>query len=92
MTDWHWVQKDEKNLTLMGYEQKIATLRWNESYDVWELISNLLEYSVEMDLEFEQNQTEEVKAAAVEELIDHCEEQKDWYDDQIKMLKEMQNE
>lgn len=87
---FRWVKKSEEEYNLMGHGREIVNLAWNENYEVWDLNSDFLALSI--DLEFEKDETEEVKAAAVEDLIDYCQDQINWYEDQIEMLKEVQSE
>lgn len=87
---FRWVKKSEEEYNLMGHGREIVNLAWNESYGVWDLNSDFLALSV--DLEFEKHETEKVKVAAVEDLIDYCQDQINWYESQIEMLKEVHDE
>lgn len=87
--DFYWLYEDESTLILMGYEQEIARLEWQSTYEVWELKSKFLEAEMDMDIEYSQNDVDEVETAAIESLIDNCKEHIQWWQDQIDMLNEM---
>ena len=80
-----WKLEDNK-LVLYGYEtEKIATLEYNDYYDIWELESKWIDHSSELDkMDFES-----AKIEAIGELKRACEEHIDWYKGQIEMLNEL---
>lgn len=86
--NFHWIQISDEILELWGYEQKIAALGWSRNNQRWELESEYLEYS--SDLEgFDKEQINQVEAAAVETLIEYCKEQMDYYQGKIEELEEV---
>lgn len=89
--DFYWLYEDEDTLILMGYEQEIARLEWEQCCEIWELTSKFLDADMDMDSEFGQENVEEVQNAAISTLVEHCKEQIEWWNAQIELLEELGN-
>lgn len=90
--DFEWKEIDG-DLILYGYcSCVIAKLRWNPSYEVWELSSDWLDCSTDLDIELGKDDIDKVKIEAIDELKRACEEHIDWYKGQIEMLDELKED
>lgn len=87
--DFEWKEIDEDLILYGYYDQVIAKLhRWND--EVWELSSDWLDCSTDLDIEIDVDDIDIVKLEAIDELKCACEEHMDWYNGQIEMLEEME--
>lgn len=83
--EFEWKLEDNQ-LVLYGYgTEKIATLEYNDYYNIWELESKWLDHTSELD----KMDVKSAKIEAVDELKRACEEHMDWYKGQIEMLNEL---
>lgn len=89
--EFEWKQENEITFNLYGYETiLIATLKWNEDAEVWEIQSKWLDYSDDLlDDDFVLEDVEKAKLSAIEQLISACKDHIDWYRGQINMLDEL---
>ena len=91
MMDFHWKQIAEHEYHLYGYEtEKIAILKYNNNCEIWELTSRWLNNSdVANIIDCESVNIQDIQLNAIEMLTDACNEQIEWYKNQISMLNEL---
>ena len=87
--EFEWKEIDSDLILYGYYDSVIAKLRWNNDYEVWELQSDWLDYSCDIDEEITKDDIDRVKIEAIDELKRACEEHMDWYKGQIEMLNEL---
>lgn len=87
--DFEWKEINGDLLLYGYYSRLIAKLRWNPNCEVWELSSDWLDCSTDLDIELGKEDIDKVKSEAIDELKRACEEHIDWYKGQIEMLDEL---
>ena len=90
--EFKWKEIDGDLILYGYYDSIIAKLIWNNNYSVWELQSDWLDCSCDIDIEITKENTDKVKFEAIDELKCACEEHIDWYSRQLEMLNELEKE
>lgn len=87
--DFEWKEIDGDLILYGYYDQVVAKLHlWNN--EVWELQSDWLDCSTDLDIGIDVDDIDRVKLEAIDELKCACEEHISWYKGQIEMLEEME--
>ncbi len=88
--DFRWEIIDKYHMVLIGYSDiTIAKLGWNEPYEIWELSSDWLECSDDIDDSIGIDDVKEAQLDALERLKESIEESISWYNGQKDMMDEL---
>jgi len=91
--EFEWKRESDYLFVLHGYyDSVIAILTWNNDCEVWELSSDWLDCSADLDIELGKEDIDKVKSEAIDELKRACEEHIGWYKGQIEMLNELKED